>query len=76
MTDIAGFFQGFLADCTDVDVLNGSMRSLLGVVVGGQLVESLVWYLRDTNVGVSRIRMRLNRSLSQNAKERSLAYLW
>jgi hypothetical protein len=44
--------------------------------VGGQLVESLVWYLRDTNVGVSRIRMRLNRSLSQNAKERSLAYLW
>src|SRR2546422_739623 len=77
MSDVAAFFQSFLADCADVDVFNRGVGELLRIEKCGQAVEAIVWYFGDTDVGFTRVRVGLRRQarFRQNAEERCFAHL-
>ena len=55
VADVGGLLQRFLADGADVDVLDGGVGELLGVVEGGQAVQAVVGNLGDADVRLARI---------------------
>ena len=57
MTDVAAFLQRLLSDGADVDVFDGCVRQLFGVVECRQFVETIVGHLGDSDVGLARIRV-------------------
>src|ERR1700746_117622 len=52
-----GFLQRLLPDRRDIGILNGREYCLLWLIKRGELVESLVWNLCDTEVRLTGIRI-------------------
>ena len=53
MADVGSLFEGVLSDGTDVDVFDGGMGELLGMVEVGEFVEALVGDFGDSDVGLA-----------------------
>src|SRR5579864_1560946 len=75
LADVGGFLQRVLTDRAHVHVFDGGMGELLRVVERGQAIEAVVWNLGDADMGLSRIGLGGEMGLSENLKQRSLAYL-
>ena len=77
MSGVSAVFQRFLADGSNVNVLNRCVRQFLRIVKRGQAIEPIVRYFGYANMGLPRIGTRLIRKMrfSQNAKQGCLAHL-
>ena len=77
VADVAALFERILADCANIHVFDGSMGQLLGIVERGQAIEAVVRHFGDSDVGFTRIGVRLlgQMRFGENAEERCLAYL-
>ncbi len=53
MADVSAFLQCLLSNGAHVDVFDGSVRQLFGVIVCRQFVETIVGHLGDTDVCVA-----------------------
>src|SRR5581483_4429694 len=70
------FLERFLADRSEIDVLDGGMGQLFWAVHGGKAVKTVVGNFGDADVGFARVVARAGSlGLGENPKQRCLAYL-
>ena len=51
----SGLFERFLADSGDVGILDGGINNFLGVVQGGELIETIVGNFGDAEMRLAGI---------------------
>ena len=68
VAEIAGFFEGILADCAEVNIFNRGVSQFFRIVLSGQPVEAIVGNLGDSDMSIARVRGSRYVRLGENPK--------